>query len=129
MSKVWQEFYCAKSGGGCGGYITVKLNMAVDGVHTVVCPKCGHRHQRGVKGGHIVVEGRFSPAEGHRIGDIMPTMAAYSTKPRTDYMKKHAGGNGNLERNAAVIEKPQGKPDGAVPFLRSLWFEHFGGKT
>ena len=27
--KVWQEIHCTLSGGGCGGYILVKLNIAL----------------------------------------------------------------------------------------------------
>lgn len=72
--KVLQEFFCTKSGGGCGGYILVKLNMALNGVVEVVCPNCGHKHQRKIKDGHLIEEGR----RGSPIEILKPTKAAWS---------------------------------------------------
>lgn len=51
MSRVVQEFYCTTSGGGCGGYILVKLNTAINGVVEIICPNCKHAHQRYIKNG------------------------------------------------------------------------------
>lgn len=130
MAKVWQEFYCAKSGGGCGGYITVRINMALDGVYTVVCPNCGHEHQRGVKEGHIVEEGRYQKGlQGKRIEKLCPTMAAFSKTPQTKYMKKHGDGNGDhsSERNAGVIKSKRSLV--ADSMIRQSWFDRHGGKV
>ena len=129
MAKVWQEFYCAKSGGGCGGYIAVRINMALDGVYTVVCPKCGHKHQRGVKEGHIVEEGRYAGNLGKSIEELCPTMAAYSEEPQTKYMKKHGGGKGDSkkERNAGVIKSKRSLASDSI--LRQSWLDRFGERT
>ena len=130
MAKVWQEFYCAKSGGGCGGFITVRINIALDGVYTVVCPECKHEHQRGVKAGHIVEEGRYgSGLRGKRIEKLCPTMAAYSKEPQTKYMKKHGGGNGDgkTERNAGVIKSKRSLATDSI--LRQSWLDRYGERT
>lgn len=77
--KIFQEFYCTVSGGGCGGYILVTLNNAINGVVEVVCPKCQHKHQRCIENGIIKEQGRHtnSPKE-----TIEPTIAAWSKEPR-----------------------------------------------
>ena len=115
MSKVWQEWYCTKSGGGCGGYILVKLNTAINGVVTMVCPKCGHKHFRTIKDGQIYEQGRFSSESKE---EICPTMAAWSKKPHTKVMKKNAGSF--KERDGVVITE-------ASCLLQQSWFEKFGG--
>tara|TARA_Y100000310_G_scaffold328692_1_gene397228 strand:- start:1018 stop:1386 length:369 start_codon:yes stop_codon:yes gene_type:complete len=82
--RVFQEFYCNKSGEGCGGYFTVKLNVAINGVVKMVCPKCQHKHQRTIKDGKILVAGRYGK---ETTDEIHTTMAAWSKKPKTVAMQ------------------------------------------
>jgi len=122
MPRITQEFYCAKSGGGCGGYILAKLNDAINGIVEVVCPKCGHKHQRNIKDGIIIEEGRYLGVHSENPKqEIMPTMGSYSKKPFTQEMKDRAGGPN--ERDAVVIS------DGKGNFLggRGMWAQRFGG--
>ena len=82
--KVQQEFYCASSGGGCGGYFRVKLNMAIEGTVEVVCPNCGHKHQRVIDKGVIKEQGRYDKQPSQEIHTVI---SAYSKKPITQTMK------------------------------------------
>ena len=98
--KAHQEFYCATSGGGCGGFITFPLNIAINGVAEVICPKCKHVHQRMIKDGVLTDDGR------HRskvTQEIAPTLAAWSKKAKHPESQKRAGGD--KERQAVVIKK------------------------
>jgi hypothetical protein len=111
--KEWQEFFCTKSGGGCGGYILVRLNMSINHVAEIVCPKCGHKHQRSIVGGQIREDGR------HRTGpkeEICPPLSAWSKKSKVDHLLK--------ERDAAKIDDN----DAARIFVRQSWMEKFAGK-
>ena len=112
--KVPQEWYCTKSGGGCGGYILVPINQAINGVVEMVCPKCGHKHQRCVIDGVIKENGRFA---GKPMQEICPTMAAWSEKPHTKAMRDNAGKQ--AERDGVVIRSE------ADLILRDTWFEYF----
>ena len=91
--RVWQEFYCTKSGGGCGKYILIRLNMALNRTVEIVCPNCGHKHQRVIKNGVIKETGRFDnkPAE-----EICPPPSAVSDES----IAKEGQGS---ERDAAII--------------------------
>jgi hypothetical protein len=84
-SKILQEFYCASSGGGCGGYITFKINMALEGTVEMVCPKCKHKHQRIIDRGEIKEQGRY---DSNPVQEIHTTMAAWHKTPITKRMKK-----------------------------------------
>jgi len=44
-----QELYCHA----CKGYVQFKLDMELDGKHTLNCPNCGHEHFRFVEKGKI----------------------------------------------------------------------------
>ena len=82
--RVYQEIYCTTSGGGCGGYVVVSINMALNGVHRFVCPKCNHKHQRRIKDGVIMEDGRW---ERSPVDEICPTMAAWSEEPKSRIRK------------------------------------------
>ena len=97
--RVWQEFYCTKSGGGCGGYVLVKLNMSLNCNVEMVCPKCGHKHRRSIVKGEIKEEGRFN---GNPVEEIYPTMGAWSDKPHTKGMEKAI--STRKERDGVVIQ-------------------------
>lgn len=98
MDRVTQEFYCATSGSGCGGFITFPLNMAINGVVSVICPKCSHEHQRMIKDGILTDEGRHIS---NVTQEIAPTLAAWSAEARHPESKKRVGGS--REREAVVI--------------------------
>ena len=114
MARIFQEFYCAKSGGGCGGYITVQLNMALNCVVEIVCPKCGHKHQRGIKKGVLTDDGRH---DSKPLEEICPTIAAWSKEARHPESVKRTGSWQN-EREAVVMGED---------FLRDREFELWGG--
>lgn len=98
MSRISQEFYCAKSGEGCGGYFIVRLNMAINHVVKIVCPKCGHEHQRCIVNGQIHEKGRYN------VGSkeiIRPTMASYSPEPFTKKMRE----KNREERDGVLIDE------------------------
>lgn len=53
MSRRKEEFYCDKSGGGCGKYFWTWLKESLWGNFTIECPACGHHHFRVVKDGLV----------------------------------------------------------------------------
>ena len=118
-AKVYQEFYCASSGGGCGGYIVVKLRTSFNGIVQVVCPNCKHKHQRNIKRGRIVEQGRYTLHKEPDI-EIVPTMAAFSKKPR------HVAACHGEERDAKVFKS---ETDMTKQFLREAWFDMHGAGT
>jgi hypothetical protein len=120
--RVWQEFYCTKSGGGCGKYIRVKLNMALNHTVKIICPLCKHEHQRVIEEGVIKEQGRF---DNKPIEEVCPPKSACSDKPYTKQMAEiKKGKSSKNERDAAVIK---GEEDVARHFLKELWFGKFGG--
>lgn len=121
MSKIWQEFYCTTSGGGCGGYFMVKLNIGLNHRIEMVCPKCGHKHRRRIEDGVILEDGRFS---GSSVEEICPTMSSYSKKPKTVIHKKKKFKN---ERDGAVVETTKDLVRDQTMMQR--WVERFGGGT
>lgn len=114
--RIAQEFYCAKSGGGCGGFIGVTINVNLNHVVEVVCPKCGHKHQRRIKDGVLTDLDRYinNPTE-----ELCPTPAAWSKKPRQPESKKRI--DTSKEREAVVIDNPI-----ARDFLNDRRFEIHG---
>jgi len=113
--KVCQEFYCREEGGGCGGYVLVRLNTGITGTIEFVCPKCGHKHQRQIKSGEIVGEKRY---DGKPTEDMKPPLAAWSKKPRTKKMKEHRDSMDNCD---SVVARR------AKDFLQERMFELWGG--
>ncbi len=120
MSKIFQEFYCTKSGGGCGKYILVKLNIAMDHIVEVVCPNCGHKHQRKIENGLIKEGGRW---DGKPKEEVCPPKSAVSDTPHT---AKFTGITSSKdERDAAAIKTQQDLNKTSPHWER--WFERFGG--
>ncbi len=111
------EFYCATSGGGCGGYLLFPLNRKIDGIVEVVCPKCCHKHQRRLKYGHLSDDGRHS---GNPTQEIAPSMASWSKESLHPETKKRIE-NYN-ERESVVIDANK-----ARKFLEDREFELYGG--
>jgi len=122
--RIAQEFYCATSGGGCGGFMVFPLNMAINGVVEVVCPKCHHKHQRAIKDGVLTENGRWSS---NAVQEVNPTPVAWSQTARHLESTRRAGGY--QEREAVVIEEDVVKDDPlARAFLNDRWFEIHGNK-
>ena len=117
--RVAQEFYCAKSGGGCGGFIIFPLNLAINGCVELVCPKCSHKHQRMIKDGVLTDDGRY---RGKVTQEVVPTLTAWSKKAKHPESKKRVGTH--KEREAVVIENDPI----AREFLKDRWFEIHGSK-
>lgn len=130
--KVWQEFYCAESGGGCGGYVMVKLNMAISGVVKVICPNCKHEHGRVIENGHLKENFSSKLYTGKSRNDktdqeIIPTMAAFSWTPRTTlYLQTKFNKNSSHvdERVCPIVQDPQ--RDIGSQFLRESWIAKHG---
>ncbi len=131
MARIAQEFYCASSGGGCGGFMIFPLNMAINGVVEIVCPKCGHKHQRMIKDGVLTDDGRYHTKV---TQEITPTPAAWHKKAQHPESKKRVGSN--REREAVVIDPgkiesriKQANEAQARAFLDDLKFERHGSKV
>lgn len=124
MARIKQEFYCTNSGGGCGGYFIANINNAINGIAEVVCPKCGHKHQRSIENGEIKEAKRFSS---NPTQEICPTIATYQREPYTAEMKKRAGGS--RERDSVLVEQ-QIVSDGKGTLLNGIgrWIERFGAR-
>lgn len=118
--RIYQEFYCATSGGGCGGYVTVRLNMAINGVVNVICPKCQHKHQRKIRDGVLTDDGRYASKV---TQEIIPVPAAWHKKAAHPESQKRA--ETENERVAVVIEDDPT----ARAFLQDRWFEIFGSAS
>lgn len=129
MPKIVQEFYCAVSGDGCGGYFLVKLRDNMNGVHEIVCPNCSHVHRRFIKDGHIIEEGRNV---GTPVDKIYPSRGSYRNNPYTKAMVEQVDTkrafnhktkkSDDLERISVVIENPRDL------ILQEHWIEIHGGK-
>lgn len=134
--KIWQEIHCTKSGGGCGGFFLVKLNVALNMRAEMVCPKCKHKHIRHIVDGEVHEWGRHDTSNGAVKEEICPTMAAWSEKPRTLHLEKVAGKDSQKERDGAIIKgdedlvKSERKPRNpqADAIIKQSWIERFGGR-
>ena len=130
MASVWQEIHCTGSGGGCGGFVLVKLNVSLNRRVTLICPKCQHQHRRCIKDGQVVEAGRF---DGDAQEELCPTLAAWSQTPRTKCMQKVVKTKDfGKERDGAVIKDRTdfiAPPcDEAQTILRESWTDRFLGK-
>ena len=112
------EFYCTASGGGCGGYFRLPINIKIDGVVEIVCPKCEHKHQRTIKKGEITDDHRWDEKPKQ---EVLGNIAAWSKKPVSKLSKKRAGGVD--ERKSVVLEKAEDRS-----FIDERQFEIHGGK-
>lgn len=119
MARVTQEFYCTKSGDGCGGYFLAKLNMALNGVHKIICPNCGHDHRRKINNGCIVEEGRYLS---NPVDEIYATKSSFRMEPYTTQTKSRVGTT--KERDCVVIDDPK-----LVSKDISHWIETFGDRV
>lgn len=125
MARVFQEFYCTTSGGGCGGYFTIPINTMINGVVEVVCPKCQHKHQRVIKNGEIIEEGR---GNGKPTQEIIGTMSAYSPSSRFGSLLISAKQKLGLknERDGLVVTKDD---EERRKLISERWFEIHGSKS
>lgn len=118
MSRVIQEFYCTKSGGGCGGYFMIKMNMALNGIHKIVCPNCKHEHQRRIEQGKIFEDRRYSDKP---VDEIYASKSTFSLTPKTLQMKDRAGKFN--ERDSVVVNSREDLPKDI-----SHWVDTFGDR-
>jgi hypothetical protein len=68
------EIYCHE----CGGYVTIKLNLSLNGNHVVNCPKCNHEHCRVIKDGKVT-DDRWDSRNGPAITYSVSLSQNYST--------------------------------------------------
>ena len=79
---ITQEFYCSE----CKAYFLVTLFVGQTNYEAViVCPSCGHEHQRCIYNGEINEQGRFKTSVKERI---LSTKASISKEARTARLKK-----------------------------------------
>lgn len=51
--RIKEEFYCDKSGGGCGKYFLTWLRENMFGNYSIECPACKHIHFRFIRNGLV----------------------------------------------------------------------------
>ena len=120
---IWQEFNCRKSGEGCGGFILVRLNIALNRRITIICPSCKHEHERVINKGLIVDDTH----RGKKAQEVFtPLMSAWSKEPRTEEMKvRHRQDNGNAEKlTKDQIEIYENRPTE----LKESWLQKTAGR-
>lgn len=94
------------------------INPRLNGVIEVVCPKCGHTHQRYLKDGVLQESGRYKRDP---IEQLCPTDAAWHKKPQHPESKRRTGKSN--ERDAVVISR-----DDARDFIDERKFELWGDR-
>ena len=82
----------------------------------IECPMCGHRHQRYIKEGHIVEDGRYS--YGDPIEDICPLKSACSKEPISKAIVASAKRDGIVIKSDADLIRDN--------FLKDRWVEIHG---
>jgi len=84
MARILTEFYCATTGGGCGGYFKVFLRTNMFGNYTIQCPnpKCEHHHFRYVKEG-VVTDDRHN-VRGGQAEIIVGLKSTFNDTPMHD---------------------------------------------
>lgn len=97
--------------------MTIRLNLAINGVVEIICPKCQHKHQRKIRDGVLTDDGRYVSKV---TQEIIPTIAAWHKKAVHPESQKRAGGI--KEREAVVIEDDPV----ARAMLADRWFEIHG---
>jgi hypothetical protein len=124
--RVWQEIHCTKSGGGCGGFILLKLNIGLDNHRVeVTCPKCGHKHIRLIHQGMVTEKGRFSS---DTLEELCPPLSAWSQEPRSLEMKQQRKVAGFNERDGVAVKELEGDEMIAQQILRESWASRVLGK-
>jgi hypothetical protein len=89
------EFYCSKNNGGCGGFVTVPLDIDEERDIIMVCPNCKHEHYRGIRAGEITERRHGHTQDTSTVHRLEPTAAAYSREPRLKNLEAR-GPLGNL---------------------------------
>jgi len=102
--------------------------MAINGIAEVVCPKCGHKHQRRIKDGVLTDAGRYSDKPSQ---DVTPVLCAWHKEAQDPETKKRVGGE--KERMAVIVDpklraKEAHKAE-ARAFLEESKFDRFGSKV
>lgn len=113
-NKIWQEFYCNDCPD--GNYIMVRLNMGLNHTVEVVCPNCGTKHHRTIKGGYIFDDRKI----GTVVEQICPPKSACSKESRTAKMFKDARNGVEVEESDADKIRRQ--------TMAERWVELYGGQ-
>lgn len=107
---VTQEFFCSE----CKVYFLVTLFTGqTDYEAVVVCPGCGHEHQRCIHKGEIHEQGRFQTSVKERI---LSTKASISKEPRTARLK--VATEWRQRRDGVPVHNEE-----MESFLQQRWFE------
>ena len=120
---IWQEICCRKIGDGCGGFMLFRLNMNLNKRVEVICPNCGHHHERIIRNG-ILVDDYNRDLRCDLTLEI--TKEQFSMEPFTEEMKRHCH---TTNGNAFVINEPAvaaNEPRGSGP-LQDSWRDRFAG--
>lgn len=85
MARRTEEFYCDKSGGGCGKYFLTYLRTNMFGNYSIQCPNpaCKHIHYRVIKDG-LVTSDRHDQRLGGQVDIIVGLLTTLSDTPKTD---------------------------------------------
>jgi hypothetical protein len=79
MARILTEFYCAKIGGGCGGYFNVYLRTNMYGNYTIQCPNCTHHHFRFIQSGVVTNDRHYERAGQSEV--IVGLKSTFSNTP------------------------------------------------
>lgn len=114
MGKSNQELYCWE----CKHYFDMPLLNGFNGIVKMICP-CGHHHQRNVKDGRIVEEGRYTGDAVEEI--IIPKSARYKESKIAKMRKKFD------ERDGVEIKpEDEGKENARNNVMAELWLDYYG---
>ena len=75
------EFWCSVGGSGCGGYFRAPLRTNCNGDYTLICPNCGHEHNRRIENGVITADRCNSEATRGLTVRVHVPKAAFSMEP------------------------------------------------
>jgi len=85
VARRTEEFYCDKSGGGCGKYFLTFLRESMFGNYSIQCPNevCNHIHYRVIEMG-VVTGDRHQERMGGQVDLIIGLKSTLSDTPKTD---------------------------------------------
>lgn len=121
MKRINQEFFCTRSGGGCGKFFIIPLNPNLNRIVEIVCPSCDHHHQRLIKDGKVLEIGRYTDKPKEQIYAQISTL---SDEPITHKFLNKVGS----ERDGAVIKDTPERHEWCDAIIKERWFEIFGGR-
>jgi hypothetical protein len=128
-AEVFQEMWCTE----CKFYMSFPLESTLNGVVTIICGLCKHRHQRMIKDGRVVEEGRY--ANGKPKFEIEVLRSACYPESRVESMRKAKSKAAYGEVRDAFkgddleLSRPQTMQEQqAASILEESWKDRFGGR-